>query len=187
MSTPSSTTSEGFAHYPPIMAEAFARLAAQQEITARKVDALSESTKRMGEQLGGMANNQGAVAEEFFYSSLLEHPEIGPFRFSKIISNHLVGSRGKETEFDLVLVGAGCVVVVEIKYKLHPSHIEKLGQQIAAFKRLSPEFSAHAVYGALAGFSVPQAVIDAATAQGYMVLKRKGQAISSFTQGLVAR
>jgi hypothetical protein len=30
-------------------------------------------------------------------------------------------------------------------------------------------------------------LIDAATAQGYMVLKRKGQAISSFTQGIVAR
>lgn len=189
--SPASTDS--FAHYPPVMAEAFARLAAQQEITARKVDALTESTnalrestKRMGEHLGGIANNQGSVAEEFFYNSLLEHPQVGRFKFSKIISNHLVGSKGKQTEFDLVLINGNCVVVVEVKYKLHPAHVDKLAQQIKAFKKLSPEFKGYEVYGALAGFSVPRDVIETAAEHGYMVLKRRGQHITSHAEGLRA-
>jgi hypothetical protein len=188
------TVKDAFAHYPPIMAEAFARLAAQQEateaqlqLTSRKVDALTESTKRMGLHLGGIANNQGSVAEEFFFNSLLEHPQIGPFKFSKVMSNHLVGSKGKQTEFDLVLINGNCVVVVEVKYKLHVSHIDNLSKQLKAFKKLSPEFKGYEVYGALAGFSVPQEVIAAAAEQGYMVLKRKGQQITSHTQGLRAQ
>jgi predicted glycoside hydrolase/deacetylase ChbG (UPF0249 family) len=193
MATPTHLATDSFAHYPPIMAEAFARLAAQQaateaqmQLTSRKVDALTESTQRMGEQLGGIANNQGSVAEEFFFNSLLDQPQIRPFTFTKVISNHLVGFKGQQTEFDLVLVNGDSVVVVEVKYKLHPAHIDRLTQQIATFKRLSPEFSSYSVYGALAGFSAPQAVIHAAAARGYMVLQRKGGQLVSHAEGLRA-
>lgn len=117
----------------------------------------------------------------------MKNPELRPFTFSKITPHVLLSSKGKETEFDLVLVNGQSVVVVEVKYKLHPSHIQKLGLQIEAFKALSPEFKNHAVYGALTGFSVPKAVRDQAQAEGYMVLQRKGQAITPFTQGLRAR
>ena len=194
------------------MAEAFASLAAQQELTSKELrefkdsmsafressdrtvtnltestQALRESTQRMGEHLGGIANNQGSVTEEFFYNSLLEHPQVGAFKFSKIISNHMVGSKGKQTEFDLVLVNGDSVVVVEIKYKLHPAHIDKLAAQLKAFKKLSPEFKAYRLYGALAGFSVPGAVQQAAAEHGYMVLQRKGQAITCHAEGLRAQ
>ena len=191
MTTPS--TAENFAHFSPELAQTFKRLAALNEISQRELaelrastEALRESTKRMGEQLGGIANNQGSVAEEFFFNSLLAHPKVGPFRFTKVISNHLVGYKGQQSEFDLVLVNGNSVVVVEVKYKLHPAHIDRLTQQVATFKRLSPEFSNHAVYGALAGFSAPQAVIHAAAAKGYMVLQRKGGLLVSHTEGLRA-
>ena len=191
ITTPS--TAENVAHFSPELVQTFERLAALNEISQRELaelrastEALRESTKRMGEQLGGIANNQGAVTEEFFFNSLLAHPKVGPFRFTKVISNHLVGYKGQQSEFDLVLVNGNSVVVVEVKYKLHPAHIDRLTQQIATFKRLSPEFSTYAVYGALAGFSAPQAVIHAAAAKGYMVLQRKGELLLSHTEGLRA-
>jgi hypothetical protein len=197
----STTTKDSFAHYPPIMAEAFARLAAQQEetaaqqrlttaelaLTSKEVRELNDSMKRMGEHLGGISNNQGAVTEEFFHNSLLEHPQIGRFKFSKVIPNLLVGAKGKQTEFDLILVNGSSVVVVEIKYKLHPSHLDKLAEQLKAFKKLSPEFKGFDVYGALAGFAVPRDVLAQAEERGYMVLQRKGQVIASHLHGLRAQ
>jgi hypothetical protein len=200
MATPTHLATDNFAHYPPIMAEAFARLAAQQEITARKVDELSESTralkestilinesnKRMGEQLGGIANNQGAVAEEFFYNSLLDQPQIGTLKFTKIVRNSVVGHKGKQTEYDLLLVNGKSVVVVEVKYRLRPEHLGKLAAQLVAFKRDHAEFKGFKVYGALAGFYVPATLLEEATAHGYMVLQRKGGLLVSHTEGLRA-
>lgn len=229
--TPTSTTPNRFP-YPPEMAQAFAemakanvslsaqqqatelqlrRTAELQEITAKglaelrestkrmgeqlggmadlreSTNALRESTKRMGEQLGGISNNQGAVAEDFFYNSLLERPQVGPFKFSKITPHWVVGSKGKQTEFDLVLVNGKSVVVVEVKYKLHPAHIDKLTDQLKAFRKLNPEFKGFELYGALAGLSVPSAVRAAAAERGYMVLQRKGEALHAVTEGLRAQ
>jgi hypothetical protein len=207
MATSTHLATDSLAHYPPIMAEAFARLAAQQaateaqmQLTSRKIDELSESTRalkestwlinesnnRMGEQLGGIANNQGAVAEEFFYNSLLEQPQIGALKFTKIVRNSVVGHKGQQTEYDLLLVNGKSVVVVEVKYRLRPEHLGKLAAQLVAFKRDHAEFKGFKVYGALAGFYVPATLLEEAAAHGYMVLQRKGGLLVSHTEDLRA-
>jgi hypothetical protein len=150
------------------------------------VDALTESTQRMGEQLGGIANNQGAVTEEFFYNSLLEQPQIGTLKFTKIVRNSVVGHKGQQTEYDLLLVNGKSVVVVEVKYRLRSEHLSKLAAQLLAFKRDHAEFKGFKVYGALAGFYVPATLLEEAAAHGYMVLQRKGGLLVSHTDGLRA-
>lgn len=87
--------------------------------TAAKVD-------RLGEMYGGVSNNQGDVAEEFYYNSLAANPVLGDVRFDFIQRNTERNRAGLVNEFDLLLVNGRKVHVVEVKYKAHEKDLRRL-------------------------------------------------------------
>jgi hypothetical protein len=50
----------------------------------------------------------------------------------------------------------------------------------------SPEYKNYALYGGIAGLSVPNDVSKAAKAQGLFVLKRKGEVLEAQSEGMIA-
>ncbi len=59
-----------------------------------------------------MASNQGDVAEEFFYNTLFDKPEVGGIRFDGVLKNIVGGKPGKQAEFDVVMHNGSSMVVV---------------------------------------------------------------------------
>ena len=150
----------------------------QQTERWAKLDALMAESNRKLEKatalVGGMGQNQGAVAEEFFFNSLQAKPVLGGVRYDEVFLNVVYDSGKKRAEYDVVMVNGKSVALIEVKYVVHPDDIAKTMKGIESYRSYFPEYKDFDVYGAIAGFKVPPEVAEAAKQQGLMVLKRVG-------------
>ncbi len=138
--------------------------------------------KKLGEYIGNVANNQGDVAEEFFFNTLQHEMKIGSYVFNSIIPN-LTSSKGKLTdEFDIVMVNGNTLAIIETKYKTHVNDIEKLKEKkIPNFQKLFPVYNNFTIYVGIAGFHINKDVIEKAEEYGFFILKRHGKLVEADT------
>jgi hypothetical protein len=161
--------------------ETDAQLAKTDEQLA-KTDAQLAKTdarlNRLAEMYGGVGNNQGAVAEEFYYNSLKANPVLNSIRFDFIDKNITRSHAGLEDEFDLLLVNGQEVFVIEVKYKAHANDLQRLLTKKAPnFRRLFPEYANYQQHFGLAAFHIQDSLKAVALEQGVTVLQRKGNVI----------
>jgi hypothetical protein len=142
--------------------------------------------KELGRRMGAMASNQGDVAEEFFYNSLREKMELGGMAFDTIFGNFVVGNRKRNSELDILMVNGQSAALIEVKYKAHVNDLDQVEQKIADYRSLRPEHKDFKLYAGLAGFSVPQDVVEEAHKRGMFVLKRAGDMIEAETASMKA-
>jgi hypothetical protein len=157
-----------------------AKTDAQLAKTSAKLDKLATI-------IGGMSANQGDVAEEFFYNSLLANPIIGGISYDRVQANTLAGKKGKQKEFDLVLVNGNSVALIEVKYKAHLSDLEQAQAQVQQYRDLFPEHSRYAIYSGIAALSIPDEVIQGAHEKGLFVLKQVGDIMQIDGQAMRAQ
>ncbi len=148
----------------------------------KKVDARLD---RVAKQLGGVTNNQGDVAEEYFINSLKEKLQIANIDFDYLIPNYVIEGKNIKDEFDILLVNGKSVAIIEVKYKVHPNDVDKLKRKIENLKKL-PQYRGYDIYAGIAGFKIPQEAIEKAIKKGYFVLQRKGDIIQTYEKGLKA-
>ena len=135
---------------------------------------------RLAEMYGGVGNNQGKVAEEYFYNSLKPNPTLNGIQFEFIEKNVTRSAFGIEEEYDLLLVNGEDVFIIEVKYYLHPKDIRKLlERKLPNFRKLYPKYRDHRVHLGLATFAVEDEVRDLALEQGVTVLQRCGEVIET--------
>lgn len=168
---------------------------AQVELTAKmdrlnaestaKMDRLNvESTaklERMGIHLGGISNNMGDVAEEFFYTALEDKKDLAGIHYDFIDKHwkHRVGSIADE--FDIVMVNGSDVAIIEVKYKAHDNDLDKLlTKKYPNFKTLYPAYKDYNHHLGLASFNVNNALKEKAIQKGVIVLQRKGNLMETF-------
>ena len=161
-----------------------ANLAISQAKTDAQIAKTDAKFKTMQKMLDGISGNQGSVAEEFFYNSLKSKPVLGNIQFDRVTPQLIVGRKGKQNEYDVVLVNGASVGIVEVKYKAHVNDLEQVHAKVQRFRTDCPEFKDFAIYGGIAGLSVPHAVSEAAKVQGLFVLTRKGVALDVQTEGM---
>ncbi len=89
-----------------------ARAQAKTDVQLAKTDA---KLKKLAEMYGDVGNNQGKVAEEFYYHSLKHKPELNDIHFDFIEKNVTRSKGGIEEEYDLLLVNGQDVFIVEVK------------------------------------------------------------------------
>lgn len=141
---------------------------------ASNIDKLTASVSKTEKRLGSIGQNQGDITEEYFYNSLCSKPVLGDLQFDRVTPNLIVGKRGKQSEFDLVLTNGNCIALIEVKQKAHINDLKQVEAQIKKYRELCPEYKDFKLYGGIAGFSVPPDVVKAAHERGLFVLKRSG-------------
>ena len=62
--------------------------------------------------------------------------------------------------------------MIEVKYKVHPNILEKLPKKIEHLKLL-PQYKNYKVYAGIAGFYIPDEVIEEATKEDILYCKEK--------------
>ena len=156
------------------------RLAEMHRSVSEDVARTAAKVDRLAEMYGGVGNNQGAVAEEFYFNTLKANPVLGGVRFDYVQRNAERTGAGVANEFDLLLINGRTVYVVEVKYKAHEKDLRRLLDVKAVnFPRLFPEYADHEQHFALATFHIHDELKDAALEQGVTVLQRKGDLIES--------
>ena len=148
--------------------------ARQMEITDRKLDKLCE-------QMGGLHNSFGELAEHLVAPGIVERfNEVG-FKFDEISTHgkRLYDEKGKvKTEIDLLLENGEFIVAVEIKSKPAIKHIE---HHINRLKILREHRNKHhdkrKVLGAIAGAVFPPEVKKEVLDAGLFVIEQSGDTI----------
>lgn len=146
----------------------------QMAATERLVAETSRKVDKVSTLLGNIGQNQGAVAEEFFFNSLEAKPVLGGVRYDEVFDNVKTFNGKLQGEYDVVMVNGKSVALIEVKYAVHPDEIAKTITGIANYRTLFPQHKDFDVYGAIAGFKIPKDVAELAKAQGLIVLKRVG-------------
>lgn len=144
----------------------------------RKTD---EKLKRMGVIVDGIGKNQGFVAEEFFFNSLVEDPHLGSIHFDDIAKNEFKHRGNAQEEYDILMTNGDSVGIIEVKYKAHEKDLDKLERKMRSFKALYPIYEKYKLYGAIASFHIYEDAKKAALERGFFVLQRTGKVITTET------
>jgi len=154
-----------------------ASLAVSQKETDEQMKRTDEKLERMGIYLGNVTRNQGDVAEEFFFNSLVNETRLGSIYFDDITRNMHKNRHKVEEEYDLFLTNGGAIAIVEVKYKAHTNDLKKLDRKMGNFKLLFPIYRDYKLYGALASFYINDDTKKEALERGYFVSQRSGDLI----------
>jgi len=157
-----------------MMNKTFAEMRLSQEKSDKKLDKLAKL-------VGGMSNNQGDVAEEFFYNSLKHKQELAGVHYDYIDKN-VTRTKGKiADEFDIVMINGSDVAIIEVKYKAHEKDLEKLlTKKYKNFKELYPIYRDYNHHLGLASFYINDNLKEMALSKGVMVLQRKGDVVETY-------
>jgi hypothetical protein len=166
--------------------EIVALLAISQVKTDKQITRMEAGIERVNKCLGSIGENQGDITEEYFYNSLMQKPELGRIKFDRVTPNLIVGKKGTESEFDIVLTNGSSVALVEVKQKAHVNDLKQVEAQIKKYRELCPEYKNFKLYGGIAGFSVPPDVAKAAHEKGLFILKRSGDIFMADAKGMQA-
>lgn len=148
-----------------------------QKETDDKFKETDRKLQKLSELLGNIGNNQGDVAEEFFFNSLVEDAHLGAIHFDDVATN-MKKHKGKiQEEYDLVMTNGEAVGIIEVKYKAHQNDVDTLERKMRHFKLLFPWFKDYKIYGALAAFNVNDVAKKEALDRGFFVLQRKGDVL----------
>ena len=152
----------------------------QMKKTDEELNKLLKSHKALGKMVGGISNNQGDIAEEFFYNSLKFKPTFGGIDYDFIDKNVTRIKNRIEDEYDILLVNGKDVAIIETKYKAHTSDIEKLvTKKYENFKKLYPEYKNYKHHLGLASFYINEDVKDEAIKNNVILVQRKGDLIET--------
>jgi hypothetical protein len=146
-----------------------AKTDAQLAKTSKKID-------RLGELLGNMANNQGDIAEEFFYRSFKKNPILNGIKFDNV-TRHLKNCiAGIEDEYDIVLINGNSVAIIEVKAKAHKNDLEKMmTKKVINFPILFSHYKNYQLYAGVATLVTNVELIEKAQELGLFLITQQGK------------
>ncbi len=154
--------------------EAISRLAEQHEKTEATV-------RKVAQQVGGIGNNQGDIAEQFFYNAVNDKLELAGVHYDYADKNCSRRRNGVEDEFDIVLINGKDVAIIETKYKAHEKDLNRLlKSKKENFEKLYTEYTGYNHHYALASFYFSDDLKQRALENGIIVIERKGKTIETF-------
>jgi hypothetical protein len=155
------------------------REAAQQMKELREgLKELKDDLKALGVQVGGVSNNIGHHAEQFFQDVFKKKLEFGGVKYDEMVPNMAYKGKKDELEFDIALVNGESVALIEVKNRIHPDFVKILAEErVEKFREFFHEFGNYDVYLGIAGFSFSDDVLDQASRYGIGIVKQVGEGI----------
>ena len=152
----------------------------RQAETDRQMAKTDRQISRLEKQIGGVSNNHGLFAEEYFINSLEESEKtlLGE-KFDKLIKTKIVEDEDNRTkgEFDIVLVNGKSVAIVEVKFRARDKHVDKVLKKVKPFRDRFPEYQNHQLYLGLASMVFDEDIEEQCKENGIAVIKQVGDMV----------
>ncbi len=146
--------------------------------TSQIVQDTSKSVKELSRRLGGIDDNQGFHAEQFFQDVFKKKLEFGGVKYDEMIPNLAYKGKKGEIEFDIALVNGDTIALIEVKNRIHPKFVKDFAEdRVEIFRKFFREFEDYDVYLGIAGFSFSDEVLDRASAYGIGIVKQVGEGV----------
>ena len=150
---------------------------AKTDTQMKKTDARLD---RVAKLVGNMSNNQGDIAEEFFWNTISANPVLAGIKYDYSNKNAHKKMGQVEDEYDILMVNGKDIAIVEVKYKAHTSDIETLvNSKYQNFKKLYQEYKDYNHHLVLASFNINDNVKQLAKKNNVILLQRKGDLIET--------
>ena len=153
----------------------------QMKRTDEQLKRTDKKLERIGITLGNIGQNQGAVAEEFFYNSLKDTQTLAGIHYDFIDKNISRTHNGVTDEYGMILINGQDIAIIEVKYKAHESDLTKLiTKKYSNFKSLFPAYKDYRHHLVLATFHLYDDLKEQALQNNVIVLQRKGDMVQSY-------
>jgi ribosomal protein L31 len=153
----------------------------------RRLEKLEKKFDRLGIQVGGIDDNQGHHAEQFFQDVFRKKLEFGEVKYDEMVPNLAYKGKKDEIEFDIALVNGESVALIEVKNRIHPDFVKILAEErVEKFREFFHEFDNYDVYLGIAGFSFSDEVLDRASSYGIGIIKQVGEGVEIKANNLKA-
>jgi hypothetical protein len=154
----------------------------KKELTSADVWAMFAETdkmiKELSRRIGGIDENQGHHAEQFFQDMFNRKLEFGMVKYDEMIPNLTYIGKEAKIEFDIALLNGESIALIEVKNRIHPDFVKELAEErVEKFRKFFTEFSGYSVYLGIAGFSFSDEVIDQASRYGIGIIKQVGEGV----------
>jgi hypothetical protein len=169
--------------------KALAEQSNRTELQLAKTDAqlakTDEKLNKLAKLFGDVNNNRGEEAEEFFFSSLKKHPQIGGMTFHTIHRNLSGDQDNIVDEFDLILANGNALALIEVKTKAHLSLVDKMiEKKIPNLRKLLPMFKDYKIYAGIASLVTYPELIKKTTDKGLFLLSQQGKHLEIVSSSL---
>ena len=146
--------------------------------TAQSQKETDRQIKELQKTVGGITNNQGSFAEEYFFNSF-EKGKKNFFgeKFDEVVKNLSSFWQGLKDEYDIVLYNHASVAIIEVKYKAHLNDIPTVLKKAETFRILYPHYKDFKIYLGLASMSFYPELEQECTEQGIAVIKQVGDTV----------
>ena len=145
--------------------------------TDRRMQETDRIVKELSKQMGGINDNIGHHAEQYFQDIFRKKLEFGRMKYDEMIPN--LAYKGKEKiEFDIALLNGDSIALIEVKSRIHPDFVKELAEErIEKFRKYFHEFSDYRAYLGIAGFSFSDEVLEQASRYGIGIVKQVGDSV----------
>jgi hypothetical protein len=164
------------------------RVAAMQAETAEQMKATDRKIEKVNKMVGGISNNHGSFAEEYFANSLQKGKNnfFGE-RFDRLLKYQLIEDKNKtRAECDIMLVNGKSVAIIEVKFKVREKDVEKVEKKVKYFREKFPEYQNHSVYLGLASMVFDENVELNCIKNGIAVIKQAGDTVIVIDENIKA-
>jgi len=149
-----------------------------QQENALQLQETDRIVQKLAKQIGGIDDNQGHHAEQFFQDVFKKKLEFGSVKYDEMIPNLTHSCRDGKIEFDIALLNGDSIALIEVKNRIHPDFVDKFAvERIEKFRKYFQEFSGYRAYLGIAGFSFSDEVIDRAGRYGIGIVKQVGEGV----------
>jgi hypothetical protein len=156
----------------------FAETDRLQKENAAGIKELRESIKELSKQIGGIDENIGDHAEQYFQNAFAESLTFAGQKYDEMISNMECHSEDGGTEFDIVLINGKSLAIIEVKSRVKLKFVKTLAKEkIDKFRRYLPKYGNLKAYLGIASFSFSKKVLEEAEKQGIGIIRQVGKSI----------
>lgn len=148
---------------------------------SQEADKRFKETERIvrdvSKNIGGLNNNIGEVADDYFFRALEKLPELAGVKILRV--GKLYGqTKNLQREYDVALFGHNTLIVFEVKHKLETKDvITYCEKSLPVLKQLFPEYATYKVIGGVAGMTAKKGAVKLAIEMGLLVFTQSGQEI----------
>ena len=157
------------------------------EEVAQETKKLTDNINQLGKQLGGMANSNGDMAQDFFFNALFKTKTLFGQVFDAVNSDRKrkIKKTGVEVQYDITLDNGKSFCIVEVKYKANTNDVVKIAtKMVKPFREVFPEHADKKLYLALASMSFDKHVEKACKENGIAMIKQVGDTIEVYDENM---
>jgi len=163
------------------------RTSRRHEETERVMEKLGQKVDKVCGKMGGIDENLGHHAEQFFQDVFRRKKEFGGVHYDYIDTNYEREGNGGKMEIDIMLINGDSVALIEVKNRIHPDFVKEFAQdRVKKFRTLYPKYDDYKLYLGIAGFSFDNKALTEAKEYGVGIVKQNGDSVEIDTECLKA-